>query len=666
MCGIAGIWDQRGRRPPTHRQLAAMAASLRHRGPDGFGVYRDGPLGLSHSRLSIIDVEGGRQPMPNEDGRVWLVYNGEIYNYVELSEELAGRGHRFRTRSDTEVLVHAYEEWGTSFVEQLNGCFAFGLWDARRRRLLLGRDRLGIRPLFWTEDDGRLLFASETKALRAAGVPARIDPKGLSQTFVLWTTLAPTTVMDGVRELPPGHVLVAEEGEAPRPYRYWDLPAPPEDPAQRLSDPDEAGEQLRALLADAVRLRLRADVPVGAYLSGGLDSTIIAGLTRGVVQDALETFSIAFRDRAYDETDAQRDAVGALGTRHHRIEVGDDEIAGAFADVVSYCEKPILRTAPVPLFLLSGLVRELGRKVVLTGEGADEIFGGYDIFKEAKIRWWWSRQPDSRLRPRLLHRLYPFAPGADRRARAFLEAFYRQGIDRPDDPCFSHRPTWRNGQRNQVFFAPELRASLDGHDPSTDVLASAADALAGRNPLQRAEYIELKVFLAGHLLASQGDRMSLGHSVEGRYPFLDHRVVELGQRLDARLKLRGLEEKWLLRRAHRDLLPPALLARPKRPYIAPNLGPFVRGRGRELAGDALSETAVREAGVFAPERISGLLDKALSGKLIGERETMAFIGALSTQLLLDEWRRGAPVDAEALDLDGFEVRTLEAMEDASG
>jgi asparagine synthase (glutamine-hydrolysing) len=657
MCGIAGIWDQRGRRPPTHRQLAAMAASIRHRGPDGFGVYLDGALGLSHARLSIIDVEGGRQPMPNEDGRLWVVYNGEVYNYVELIDELTARGHRFRTRCDTEVLVHAYEEWGEAFVERLNGCFAFAIWDARERRLVLGRDRLGIRPLYWTRDDGRLLFASETKALRAAGVPVRLDPRGLAQTFVLWTTVAPRTVLEGVHELPPGHLLIGDERDAPRIRRYWDLPAPPEDPAERLTDPDEAGEQLRALLADAVRLRLRADVPVGGYLSGGLDSTIIAGLTRGVVSDALETFSIAFRDRAYDETDAQREAVEALGTRHHRIEVGDEEIAGAFREVVSLCEKPILRTAPVPLYLLSGLVRELGRKVVLTGEGADEVFGGYDIFKEAKIRWWWSRQPDSRLRPRLLQRLYPFAPGADRRARAFLEAFYRQGIDDPEDPCFSHRPTWRNGTRNQVFFSPELRGALEGHDPALDVLEAAGGALAGRDPLRRAEYIELKVFLAGHLLASQGDRMSLGHSVEGRYPFLDHRVVELGQRLDARLKLRGLDEKWLLRRAHRDLLPPSLLERPKRPYIAPNLGPFLRGRGRELAGDALSEAAVRRGEVFEPERIQGLLNKALSGKLIGERETMAFVGALSAQLLLEEWRCGAPVDAEALDLDAFEVRT---------
>jgi asparagine synthase (glutamine-hydrolysing) len=663
MCGVAGIWDRAGGRAPTRRELAAMAASIRHRGPDGYGLYLDGPLGFAHARLSIIDVEGGNQPMPNEDGGVWVVYNGEIYNHPDLREELQRRGHRFRTRCDTEVLVHGYEEWGEAFVERLNGCFAFGLWDAGRRRLVLGRDRVGIRPMFWTRHEGRLLFASELKALRAGGVPARVDPEGLGQAFVLWTTVAPKTVLEGVEELPPGHLLIAEGDAPPRVKRYWDLPAPP--PAdQRAVDPDEAGEELRALLADAVRVRLRADVPVGAYLSGGLDSTIISGLTRGVVDERLETFSISFRDRAYDETDSQQAAVQALGTRHHRVEVGDEEIAQAFPDVIALCEKPIVRTAPVPLYMLSGLVRGLGRKVVLTGEGADEIFGGYDIFKETKIRWWWSRRPDSRMRPSLLNKLYPFAPGADRRARAFFEAFYRQGIEDPEDPCFSHRPTWRNGTRNLVFLAPELREALDGYDPSTAVVAAAEGHLDGRSPLERAEYIELKVFLAGHLLASQGDRMSLGHSVEGRYPFLDHRVVELGQRLDARLKLHGLDEKWLLRRAHRDLLPAALLETPKRPYIAPNVGPFTSGAGRELAGDVLSETAVRRAGVLDPERAQGLLSKAWSGKLIGEREAMAFVATLSTQLLAEDWRRAPLVDARTLDLDDFPVRTVPPAEGA--
>lgn len=656
MCGIAGIWARRGGTPPSRRQLAAMAASLRHRGPDGFGLYLEGNLGFAHARLSIVDLDGGSQPMPNEDGTVWTVYNGEIYNHGELRESLTRRGHRFRTRCDTEVLVHGFEEWGDSFVERLNGCFAFALWDGPQRRLLLGRDRMGIRPLFWTEHDGRVLFASELKALRAAGVPARFDARGLGQAFALWTTVAPRTVLEGVHELPPGHVLPIGRDGGVRPRRYWDLPAPVSR-GERLTDPDRAGEELRALLSDAVRVRLRADVPVGAYLSGGLDSTVISGLTRGVVDQGLETFSIAFENQAYDESDSQRAATRALGTRHHRIEVGHEEIARAFPEVVALAEKPFVRTAPVPLYLLSGLVRQLGRKVVLTGEGADEVFGGYDIFKETKIRWWWSRQPDSRIRPSLLSKLYPFAPGADRRARAFFEAFYRQGIEHPDDPCFSHRPTWRNGHRMLVLLTPELRDELGQADLAQDVVDAAADGLNGRNPLERAEYIEMKVFLAGHLLASQGDRMSLGHSVEGRYPFLDHRLVEFGQRLDPRLKLQGLNEKWLLRRAHRDLLPESLLATPKRPYVAPNVDPFVRGPGRELAGDALSETAIRRTGLLDPGAVRRLLEKAWSGELATEREAMALVGALSTQLLAEAWRRDSGVDPDSLDLEDFPVRS---------
>jgi asparagine synthase (glutamine-hydrolysing) len=630
-----------------------MAACLEHRGPDGYGLRVDGPLGLAHARLSIIDLAGGLQPMANEDGAVWVSYNGEIYNYLELRDELERAGHRFRTRSDTEVLVHAYEQWGDPFVERLNGNFAFGLWDQRRRRLVLGRDRLGIRPLYWAERAGRLLFGSEMKALVAAGVEPTVDPLGLDQVFVLWTTVPPRTVLRDVQELPPGHLLVVDEDQAPRPVRYWDVPVPP---GERLRDAESAAAELRALLEDSVRLRLRADVPVGAYLSGGLDSTAAAALVRTVTNAPLETYSIRFTDRAYDEGGEQDEAVRWLGTRHHAIEVDAAAIAGAFAEVVALAEKPVLRTAPVPLYLLSGLVRGHDKKVVLTGEGADEVLGGYDIFKEAKIRAWWARRPDSRLRPLLLRRLYPFAPGAGPRAAAFLEAFYREGIDQPDDPGFSHRPTWRNGLRNRVFYGPALRDAVADYDPAADVLALLHEPLRARGPLERAEYLEIKIFLAGHLLAAQGDRVSLGHSVEGRYPFLDHRVVELGQRLAPQLKMPGLQEKWLLRRAVADLLPPGVLARHKRPYIAPNARSFTDGPGRALAEELLDGPAVEDVGLFDPARARQLLAKAASPRGLGERETMALLGMLSTQLLVRHWRDWRPPRGGDLDMNLFPLR----------
>ncbi|MBP7148520.1 MAG: asparagine synthase (glutamine-hydrolyzing) [Acidobacteria bacterium] len=636
MCGIAGIVE-RGGRPARRDELARMIGAVAHRGPDGFGLWLGRGAAFAHARLAIIDLATGTQPLANEDNSVWITYNGEVYNYVELRAELEAAGHRFRTKSDTEVVVHAYEEWGDRFAEHLNGNFGLALWDERQKRLVLARDRLGIRPVYWAERDGRLLFASEIKSLLAAGVPARFDPQGLDQVFVLWTTVPPRTVLAGVQELPPGHLLIVRRDSAPELRRYWDLPAPP-GPGQLVSCERRAVEELRALLEDSVRIRLRADVPVGSYLSGGLDSTAATALVRSVTDAPLQTYSVAFADADYDERREQQLAVAALGTTHHQIEVGYDDIALALPRVVAHAEKPLLRTAPAPLYLLAQLVRSHGTKVVLTGEGADEVFGGYDIFKETKIRAWWAREPQSQRRPALLRRLYPFAPGADARAFAFVEAFYREGIDRTDDPAFSHRPTWRNGLKNRFFYGDALRAGLSGYDPQDEVLAAFAAPLAARDPLGRAEYLEFKVFLAGHLLASQGDRMSMAHGVEGRYPFLDYRVVEFGQRLAAPLKLRGLREKRVLRDAVADLVPAPILERSKRPYTAPNVRSFTRGAGRELAGRMLAREEVARAGLFDPARVAALADKAFSGRSLGERDNMAFVAILTAQILAREWQ----------------------------
>lgn len=614
-----------------------MIASLGHRGPDGFGLRLDRSCGLAHARLSIIDLSAaGDQPMSNEDHSIWITFNGEVFNYLELTPLLESFGHRFRSSSDTEAVVHAYEQWGEAAVERLNGFFALAIWDSRRRRLVLMRDRLGIRPLYWTEQGGRLYFGSELKSLIAAGVPAKFDPIGIDQSFALWTSVAPRTVLDQVHELPPGQMLIVEPGAAPRAVAYWDLPAPPA-PQDVIHDLTEAKQELRRLLEDSVKLRLRADVPVGAYLSGGLDSTAAVAITRRVTAAPLETFSVAFADRDYDERAEQQVAVQALGTTHHQVEVDYAAIAEAFPRVVELAEKPLMRTAPVPLFLLAQLVRESGFKVVLTGEGADEVFGGYDIFKEAKIRAWWGKRPDSKLRPALLQKLYPFAPGARERATAFFEAFYREGIDQPDDLGFSHRPTWRNGARNRAFYGELLRGALAGFDPAQQVLEQLRPALHGRPMLARAEYLEFKIFLAGHLLASQGDRMSLGHGVEGRYPFLDYRVVEFGQRLAPTLKLRGLQEKRVLREAVADLIPAAVLHRRKRPYTAPNVRSFQSGFGRDLATELLSQQRLADYGLFDPVRGQQLRDKLLTGAALGERENMAFIGMLSGQLLARAW-----------------------------
>ena len=473
MCGIAGILASAGGRPPVHAELATMIGRLHHRGPDGSGIWLDGGIGLAHARLSIIDLAGGQQPIHNEDRNVWVVFNGEIFNYVELRHELEARGHCFYTHSDTEVLVHLYEEHGERFVDHLNGQFAIALWDMRRRRLILARDRTGIRPLFYTETGGRLLFASEVKALFALPeVPRSIDPQALAEICTYWSPLAPRTAFAGVLSLPPGHVMVVADGVS-RQQRYWDW-AFPESIAEPRRAEAEYAEELRGLLIDAVRLQLRADVPVGAYLSGGLDSSIIASLIRNFTDTPLRTFSLTFDDAEFDESEYQQEMAAYLGTAHTSLHCTRADIAAAFPRTIFHTETPIVRTAPTPLMLLSGHVRASGYKVVLTGEGADEVFGGYDLFKEAKIRRFWARLPESTLRPRILERLYPYLKNSPASGRAFTQAFFSEGMDTADQPYFAHIPRWTTTRRIGQFFSQQLRESIGDWDPYAAILSHAA------------------------------------------------------------------------------------------------------------------------------------------------------------------------------------------------
>jgi asparagine synthase (glutamine-hydrolysing) len=373
MCGIAGCVALRpGAPPPSVEDLTAMAGALRHRGPDEFGLYRDARAGLVHARLSIIDLATGQQPLTNEDGALWVVFNGEIFNYLELREELVALGHRFRTRSDTEVIVHAYEAWGEEAFGRFNGQFALALWDAEREALVLARDRLGVRPLHVCEHEGRLWFASEVKAIFAGApsIPRALDPVGLAETFTFWTVVPPQAVFRGVSELRPGHVRTWSGGTW-RERAFWS-PRFPTAPGEGFQGSiAEATGRVSEALEQAVRLRmLRADVPVGSYLSGGLDSSLVAALGRRVQGDRLLTFSLRFEDAEFDETAFQRAVVARIGSEHREVVVRRQDIAAAFPEVIRHTERPLLRTAPAPLFLLSRLVRQAGIKVVLTGDRA--------------------------------------------------------------------------------------------------------------------------------------------------------------------------------------------------------------------------------------------------------------------------------------------------------
>ncbi|MGH9577215.1 MAG: asparagine synthase (glutamine-hydrolyzing), partial [Terriglobales bacterium] len=428
--------------------MRRMLASIRHRGPDQFGMYVDNRVALGSARLSIVDLSTGQQPIANEDASLWIVFNGEVFNHVELRPDLEALGYRFSTHTDTEVVLHLYEEYGPACLERLNGQFAIAIWDCRDASLFLARDRLGVRPLFYTQAGGAFVFGSEIKALLASGrVRAAIDPSSLDQVFTFWSALSPRTAFRDIVELPPGHYMTVRRGKLAL-HKYWEID---------FHDPDEHRglegriEELCGLLVDATKIRLRADVPVGAYLSGGLDSSTIAAIVRSDATIRLDTFSIAFDDSDFDESRFQQQMARQLGTEHQVVHATHADIGKAFPEVIWHTEVPIMRTSPVPMFLLSRLVRERGYKVVLSGEGADEFLGGYDIFKEAKVRRFWARNPDSAWRPLLLRRLYPDIPGMADGSSAFLAAFYRDRITDVDAPWYSHYIRWRNNRRTRRF-----------------------------------------------------------------------------------------------------------------------------------------------------------------------------------------------------------------------
>ncbi|HET6771848.1 MAG TPA: asparagine synthase (glutamine-hydrolyzing) [Acidimicrobiales bacterium] len=633
MCGIAGMLVGSDEPPADLDRLRAMLAAIAHRGPDGHGLFRDERVVLGHVRLSIVDLAGGFQPLTGEDRSVWLSFNGEIFNHVELRRELEALGHRFATAGDSEVIVHCYEQYGERAWSMLNGQFAFALWDRRAGALWLVRDRLGILPLHWARAGRQVVFASEAKALFAGGlVDPALDPAGLAQVFTRWSAMAPSTVFAGVRAVRPGSALRVDARDLGVTKTAWWQPDMAVDPRAAGLSPEAAAGELGVRLADAVRLRLRADVPVGAYLSGGLDSSVIGSLARQVDAGPLETFAVRFRDPAFDETVEQRRMAALLGTDHHEIVCGPDEIARSLADVVWHCESPLLRTAPVPLYLLSGLVRDAGMKVVLTGEGADELLAGYSIFKEDRVRRFWARRPDSAVRPALFSRLHPEVQAGGARASGMWARFFGRRLADTDLPFYAHLTRWHNTAWTLRMLHPDLRGPA-GDDEA--LLAAMPPGWASWDPLARAQWVEIATFMSSYLLSCQGDRVAMAHGVEVRYPFLDPAVVDFCAGLPPDHKLAGLRDKVALRRLASRTLPPEIWRRPKQPYRAPMtsalFGPGEPGYVSYLMSDAV----IDDLGLLDPRAARLLRDRARAreGHLPGEREEMALVGALTLQAL---------------------------------
>ncbi len=640
MCGITGFLNFSHNDANAAVQLRNMMSVLQHRGPDESGMYLDNRIAMGHTRLSIIDLTTGRQPMHNEDQTLWIVFNGEIFNYVELRKDLEASGHRFITQSDTEVLLHLYEEKDSDCLSQLNGQFAFAIWDCKKKRLFLARDRVGIRPLHYTFHNSTFYFASEIKSiLTSTDVPGQIDPIALDQIFTVWTPLPGKTFFQNIRELKPGHYAIVSEDSFTE-KRYWDIPYYTPDHYVD-TDPRELCQAAGDLLKDAIRIQLRSDVPVGTYLSGGLDSSGISALVARHFNADVQTFGIRFEEPNFDEGTFQKQMSSFLQVKHSELFATNENIARAFSELIWYCEKPLLRTAPAPLFLLSGFVRENGLKVVLTGEGADEVFGGYDIFKEALLRRFLARQPQSPCRRFPFEYLYPDIFKNDR-ARKSLALFFGASPDAQSNPFFSHTVRWNNTSRSKVFFSGDLRRTIGNYDVYEDMTSLLPDNFVQRDCLSKAQYLETILFLSNYLLSSQGDRVAMAHSLEIRVPFLDHRLIEFMAKVPPVWKILGLNEKYLLKKFFRGILPETIVGRTKHPYRAPVQQSLCSPSGMSRMRDHLSADALKQSGLFDPSKVQHLLNKMNTNRQASEVDAMALAGIYSTQLLHSQFIENRP------------------------
>ena len=589
-----------------------MRDVLSHRGPDDAGLYVDDRAALAHRRLSIVDLAAGHQPLSNENGTVWVVFNGEIYNHQAIRDQLEAAGHTYRTRSDTETIVHAYEQWGDACVERFRGMFAFAIWDASRRRLLLVRDRLGIKPLYWALTDGRLLFGSEIKSILASGLiraEANEDllPELLSTRYISGSE----TLFRGIHRLMPGHMLAFEDG-AVTIRCYWDVPVGRDaQETARMSD-REAVARFGALLEESVRLRLMADVPLGMFLSGGLDSSAIAALMARMIDRPLKTFSVAFKDREFSELDYARQVSSAIGADAHEVVIDEEDFFGALPRLIWHEDEPLAHPSSVPLYFVSALARE-HVKVVLTGEGSDELLAGYGKYPRGIINWRAAAAygvVPAPLRQWIARHLVTALPStAGRYAR-------RSFLAMPRTPEAMFFDTFAAvGLKRQHALLAEPFASLATPERAYGPSRAYFDAPNGRSTLlDRLLYTDIKTYLV-ELLMKQ-DQMSMAASIESRVPFLDHQLVEFVTGLRPGLKLRGLTTKWLLREAVKGILPREILTRRKMGFPVP-FGIWMRGRHAALAREVLLDRRSRERGIIDPPAIERLLQAHFAGEAEG-------------------------------------------------
>lgn len=625
MCGICGkvYYDDRAVDRAT---LEAMCETLRHRGPDDYGVHTHGPVGLGATRLAIIDLLGGHQPIFNETGSIWGVLNGEIHNYQALREDLLGRGHVFTTRCDTEVLIHLYEEYGDDFVLRLNGMFALALWDSNRRRLLLARDRLGIKPLFYAEYQQALVFGSEIKALLVDDLPRRVDPLALHDYLSFDYVPGPRTMFEGIRKLQAGHLLIWDGELSIR--RYWDIPQLATPLSKDLPD---LKVELRALLQQAVTDAMVSDVPVGAFLSGGLDSSLVVALMSQVATGPVRTFAIGFRERSYNELEYAREVAGRYGTEHQEFIV-EPQIDDVIHAIVDHFDEPFADSSAVATYYVSQMAAR-HVKVVMSGDGGDEVFGGYTIYQADRLAHLYRLLPRI-LGAQIIPRMARSLPASERKMswdlkmRRFVENARR-------DPLAAHG-SWRMIFNEQM--KERLYTAWEPHRDSLDLLRGYFDDYPNNDLINRFLYVDAKVSLVDDML-TKVDRMSMAWGLEVRVPLLDHRLVEWMSQVPSDLKVKGLTLKYLMKEVARDLLPPRIVDRRKAGFHVPIPG-WIKQELRPLIDEQLGTATVARQGLFDPEYVRHLITEHRAGR---ENYSRNIWGLLMFSLWYDRYIERVPV-----------------------
>lgn len=621
MCGIAGELRLTPGERPSPERVRAMCDVMMHRGPDSFGEFTHGEVAFGMRRLAIVDVAGGQQPLGNEDGLVQVVCNGEIYNAPALMKELEARGHRLRTRSDVEVIAHLYEEEGVDVAARLDGMFAFALWDAKAHRLVLGRDRAGIKPLYVTRLGDRLAWASEAKCLLAGGLDPQIDFQALHDYLTLGYVPGPASIFAGVEQLPTGHVLIAEPGRAPAVRAFWSLRGHATSP-ERRSEADWQAELMRTLRG-AVESHLMSDVPLGVFLSGGLDSGTIVALMHELGVSPIRTFTIGFAEKSFSETDEAREVAKRYGTEHHELIVRPDTVAFLPRLVQSF-DEPFADSSAIPVHHVSELARR-HVKVVLSGEGGDEVLAGYETYRARRVASLYARLPQaigSRLVPAVVRRL-PVSHAKvsfDYKAKRFVTGAYLP-------PAAGHLwwKTILDEDAKRALYADGVARGVEPTARLFETLFAESDG----DELDSLQYIDAKLYLPADILVKV-DRMSMLHSLEARVPFLDRSMLELTRRIPSRLRLRGMTTKYLLRRAMADRLPAAVVRGKKRGFNVPMPG-WLAGGLRDFTRDTLSPQRLRRQGLFRPAAVERLVADHLARRRDHSR-------AIWTLLVLSMWQ----------------------------